>query len=93
MNDKGDGMCSVIENNIPNELMSFRHLGEVRNGIEQKMDKISNFWEGSLEIYKLTGTDKETELDIEIDVPELFENFMKEAFTQGILTIKEIAEE
>jgi hypothetical protein len=93
LNAKGNGMFSLIENNIPNELMSFRHLGEVKGGIEQPSDKMSNDWEGSLEIYELTGTEKETELDIEIDVPEGFENSIQSAFTKGILIIKELAEE
>jgi hypothetical protein len=92
LNSKGDGMFSLIENNIPNAVMSFRHLGEVKDGIAQSTDESSNNWKGSLEIYMLTGSEKDTELDVEIDVPEGFESYMERAFTRGILTIKDLAE-
>jgi hypothetical protein len=93
LNAKGNGMVSVIENNIPNEVMSFRHLGEIKAGVEQAKEKLSNDWEGSLEIYMLSGKEKNTELDIEIDVPDGFEIFMQGAFTKGIRIIKHLAED
>jgi hypothetical protein len=93
LNAKGNGMVSIIENNIPNELMSFRHIGEIKAGVEQAQDKLSNDWEGSLEIYMLSNQEKDTELDIEVDVPEEFEDFMEAAFIKGIRTIKELAED
>jgi len=30
----GDGMFAVIERKIPNEQMSFKHLGEIKNGVQ-----------------------------------------------------------
>jgi hypothetical protein len=93
LNAKGNGMVSIIENNIPNELMSFRHIGEIKAGIEQTREKSPYDWDGSLEIYMLSAKDKDTELDIEVDVPEEFENLMHAAFIKGIRIIKELAED
>lgn len=93
LNAKGNGMISVIENSIPNELMSFRHIGEIKAGVEQSGDDESSDWKGSLEIYMLSTKQKDTELDIEVDVPEEYENSMQAAFIKGIHKIKELAEE
>ena len=35
LSPKGDGMFSVIDKKIPNEQMTFRHLGEIKNGVEE----------------------------------------------------------
>ncbi|MEO6136086.1 MAG: SRPBCC domain-containing protein [Ginsengibacter sp.] len=43
---KGDGMFSIIEKKIPNQQMSFKHLGELKKGVEEKKD-----WTGAMENY------------------------------------------
>lgn len=34
---KGDGMFGIIQKKIPNVQMTFKHLGEVRNGIDGRI--------------------------------------------------------
>src|SRR5688500_16787006 len=44
----GEGMYSVIDKNIPNQFMSFRHIGVVKNGIEQPLDDETKKWTGAM---------------------------------------------
>ena len=34
---QGNGMVSMVEENRPNEYMSFKHLGELRDGVEDSV--------------------------------------------------------
>ncbi|MEO7044687.1 MAG: SRPBCC domain-containing protein [Ferruginibacter sp.] len=62
---KGNGMFSIIEKKIPNQQMTFKHLGELKNGVEDKKD-----WAGAMENYFLNETNGITELNIEMDINE-----------------------
>ena len=84
---KGDGMFSIIEKKIPNEQMSFKHLGELKNGIQEKKD-----WAGAMENYFLSETNGVTELTMEMDINEEFEKYFSETFPKAIELIKQIAE-
>jgi len=44
----GNGMFGIIENKVVNEQMTFRHLGEIKNGIE-----INKNWGNATESYFL----------------------------------------
>src|SRR6186997_2278666 len=58
----GNGMFSVIEKKIPNEQMIFKHLGEVKNGVEVPGD-----WAGAKEAYHLEEKNGTTQLDVQLD--------------------------
>src|SRR6187549_361027 len=47
------GMYSRIDRRVDNELMSFRHLGVIKDGKEQPSDKESKEWENAMETYRL----------------------------------------
>src|ERR1700741_5235174 len=51
LSPEGSGMYSIIETNRPNEMMAFKHLGEVKNFEEQPPNKETESWAGSKEIY------------------------------------------
>src|SRR5258705_11981452 len=44
----GNGMFSIIEKKVPNEQMVFKHLGEIKNGVEEPKD-----WGEAIESYHL----------------------------------------
>lgn len=91
----GDGMYSLIEKKIPNEFMSFKHLGEFKNKEEQAMSE----WAGSYENYRLEENDGITTLSVDIDVAGEGANlvsmvdFFNEAFPKALHIVKELAEE
>ncbi len=84
---KGDGMYSIIETKIPNQQMSFKHLGEIKNGVETTEN-----WAGAMENYFLTETDGVTELNMEMDTNQEFEKYFSETFPKAIALIKKISE-
>lgn len=87
IDDKGDGMFSIIEKKIPNQQMSFKHLGELKNGVEEKKD-----WTGAMENYFLSEKNGVTELTMEMDSNEEFEKYFSETFPKAIELIKQISE-
>jgi hypothetical protein len=54
---KGNGMVSMVAANRPNEFMSFKHLGVVKDGIED----MDNEWSGATENYTMNGKNVKTE--------------------------------
>ena len=87
LDGKGDGMFSIIEINIPNQQMSFKHLGEIKNGIETSVD-----WAGAMENYFLNESNGITELKMDMDMNEEFEKYFSDIFPKAIALIKQISE-
>ncbi len=86
------GMVSKIEVNRPNEFMSFLHLGEVKDGVEDtESDKVKG-WAGAHENYTLKEVDGGTELLVELDVNEEFKDYMVKTFPKAMEQVKELCE-
>lgn len=88
----GEGMFSTIARKVPNELMSFKHLGVVKGGMEQPADDESKKWSGAMETYTLKETDGITELKVEMDVTEDFESYFNETLPKALEKIKAMSE-
>src|SRR5687767_4926578 len=71
----GGGMYSQINKVIPNELMEIKHLGEMKDGQEQPSGPDTHSWYGAMENYHLTETNGVTELKVEMDTEENFEEY------------------
>lgn len=84
----GSGMYSTIAKKIPNEFMSFKHLGEVKEGKEQPQSE----WSGAMENYTLKETDGSTELIVEMDITEGFQDYFRETFPKALEKVKELSE-
>lgn len=84
---KGDGMHSIIESNLPFEQMSFKHLGEIRDGVETTSD-----WAGAMENYFLSESNGVTELKMDMEMSEEFEKYFIETFPKALALIKQISE-
>ena len=91
LNGKGDGMYSTIDKSIPEKFISFRHLGEIKDGVEQPVD-LSQHWSGALENYTLEETNGITDLRVDIDVLESHAEYFKSKFPAALLKLKELAE-
>jgi hypothetical protein len=84
----GSGIYSIIEKHIPNELMSFKHLGKVLDGQEQPMDEETEKWSGATEKYIVSEGENGSQLTVDIDVLDEHLEFMKEAFPRALEEIK-----
>lgn len=87
LDGNGNGMFSIIEKNIPNMQMTFKHLGEIKNGVETTSD-----WGGAIEDYQLSQVGEYTLLQVGLDMTEAFEQYFKETFPKALHIVKQIAE-
>jgi len=88
----GNGMHSIIARIIPNEFMSFRHIGMLINGEEQPMDEETSNWTGAMENYTLNEMEGATELIVDLDTTKDHQKFFKETFPKALDKVKELSE-
>lgn len=87
---KTGGMVSSIHDKKDNEFMSFKHMGEVSNGVE-KINEESE-WYGAMENYTLRDVDGKTELTVDIDLTEEMQDYFNEAWPKAMDKVKELSE-
>jgi len=94
LDGKGSGMISRVEENRHNEYMSFRHLGEIKNGVEDTTSKSAKQWADATESYTLTETPNGTNLtiDMEANMPTEFETYFLSTWPKALDKLKVIAE-
>lgn len=88
----GSGMVSKVAANKPNEFMSFKHLGEVKNGVEDTTSEKVKDWAGSTENYTLTETAGITELGIEMDITDEFKDMFMDMWPKALNLVKNLSE-
>ncbi|MEJ8818836.1 SRPBCC domain-containing protein [Lacibacter sp. H407] len=89
---KGDGMVSKIAVKKLNEYMSFQHLGEIMNGVEDTTSEKVKVWQGSQENYRLTANGEQTTLDVEMDITPDFKDYFLKTWPKAMEAIKQLAE-
>jgi uncharacterized protein YndB with AHSA1/START domain len=89
----GDGMVSTIESlNEPNEVV-FRHLGMIKNGVEDTESRDVKEWSGAEEKYFLRSIDENTtEVRAVTHINGEYEELMNNGFKQGFEILKKLAE-
>lgn len=92
LDPNGMGMVSMVHKKIPNEYMSFQHLGEVKNGVEDTNSEKVKAWAGAMENYILEELDGGTRLTIEMDIGKEFKDMFEKIWPQALGKIKELAE-
>lgn len=92
LDGNGQGMVSRIEEKIPNEYMSFEHLGMVKDGKEDTESPEVKKWSGSHENYSLKGANGATELTVDIDVVQEYADYFQQTFPKALNKVKELAE-
>ena len=89
---KGSGMVSKIDDSVPNEFMSFLHLGMVKDGVEDTTSDEVKGWAGAHENYILKEAQGKTELEVELDIDEKHKDYFVETFPKALQKVKELAE-
>jgi uncharacterized protein YndB with AHSA1/START domain len=92
LDGKGQGMVSFIDEKIPNEFMSFRHMGMVSNGVEEMDTEKTKGWAGALENYTLRPANGGTDLTIDIDITEDHQEYFNNTWPKALEKLKEISE-
>lgn len=87
-----DGMYSDVFYLIPNKLLIFKHIGNLKDLKELPLDAETEKWTGSFETYKLNEVDGITTVTAEIDCVAEYINYMKEKFPLALQELKKISE-
>jgi uncharacterized protein YndB with AHSA1/START domain len=92
LNEKEEGMVAEIADTKPNEYMSFRHLGMIKDGKEDTQSETVKAWVGATENYTLKNVDGKTELLVDMDITEDMKAYFSEAWPKALDKVKELAE-
>ena len=92
LSPNGGGMYSVVDKIIDNQLLVFRHIGELSNFEEQPINEQTKHWENAMEGYELIPTEAGTTLEVKVDTDEKYMDNMKRAFPLALQELKKIAE-
>lgn len=87
-----DGMYSDVFYLIPNKLIIFKHIGNLKDLKELPIDAEAERWTGSFETYKLNEVNGVTIVTAEIDCVPEYINYMEEKFPLALQELKKISE-
>ncbi len=91
---EGSGMYSDVIFFRENELVVFKHIGDVIDFKEQPLNDETKKWTGCFEIYRLMEINANTtEVEVEVDVTDAHIEFMKKKFPLGLEKLKELSEQ
>ncbi len=96
VDEKGEGMVSVVAENRPNEFMSIKHLGIKMKGVESFDSEEAKQWAGAMENYTLVNQDGKTQLHVSMsgaEIPKEFEDYFKNAWPKALDKLKELSEQ
>jgi len=89
---QGEGMSSIIAENKPFEFISIKHLGIIKDGVEDMQSPESKSWTPAFENYTFAERDGDTDLKVDMDVAPEFEEYMNNAWPKALARLKEICE-
>ena len=88
----GDGMTAVIAENRLHEHVSIRHLGEIRQGVEDTTSDKVREWAPAYENYTFSDTENGTRVTVHLDTIPEYESFMMETFPKALDSLKALCE-
>lgn len=94
VDEKGEkgGMVSRIAENIPNQFVSIQHYGLVKGDTEITDGPDVEKWANGFENYTFEENNGTTNLTVDIDITEDFEDYMNETYPKALERLKEICE-
>lgn len=92
-NGKKGGMVSEIAENIPNQLVSIRHIGMLDGDKEITSGPEIESWAGGLENYAFNEKDGITTVTIEIDIAEDFQDYFDTAWPKALQKLRQLVEQ
>jgi hypothetical protein len=89
----GSGMTAVIEDSKPSEFVSIKHVGVIRDGVEDTESEEARKWAPAYEEYRLSEVGNSTRVEVDLDVTPDFEQMMADTWPLALGKLKEITEE
>jgi uncharacterized protein YndB with AHSA1/START domain len=81
----------IAVSQYPNHI-GFKHLGQIKEGVEQAPDDATFEWRGATEEYKLSSTEGGTHLTATLDALESDLDFLNTAFPKSLELLKQLCE-
>jgi uncharacterized protein YndB with AHSA1/START domain len=91
-NGQTGGMISRIDENIPAQFVSIKHMGIIDGETEITSGPEVEEWAGMTENYTFTPTDSGTLLSVDMGSTDEYEDYFNETYPQALLILKEICE-
>jgi len=88
----GNGMVSEIAELRPLEFISIKHLGEIKDGVEDTESEAVRSWTPCFETYTFTPVGTATELTVDMDMTEAFEEYMTGVWPKALSQLKALCE-
>ncbi|MBL0160606.1 MAG: SRPBCC domain-containing protein [Bryobacterales bacterium] len=88
----GGGMVAVINESRPYEFLSIKHLGEIKDGVEDTQSEAVRVWAPAYENYTFSSDGAATELAVDMDVAPAWEEYMQEAWPKALAKLKALGE-
>jgi uncharacterized protein YndB with AHSA1/START domain len=88
----GHGMVSEIAELRPQEFISIKHLGEIKDGVEDTESEAVRSWTPCFETYTFTQAGTATELTVDMDMAESFEEYMTGVWPKALSQLKALCE-
>ena len=88
----GGGITSVIAENRPHEFISIKHLGYIKDGIEDTDSEAVRTWAPSFENYSFSDAGSSTTLEVDMDATPEFEDYLTKTWPKALSKLKEICQ-
>jgi len=88
----GEGMCAVIAAYRPHELIRIKHIGIVKDGVEDTTSEQVRSWAPAYETYRFAAVDGGTEVTIEQEVAPEHEHLMTDVWPRALAVLKALCE-
>jgi uncharacterized protein YndB with AHSA1/START domain len=88
----GGGLSSIIAENRPYEFISIKHLGQIKDGVEDTDSEEVRSWAPSFEDYSFSEVGSSTEVKVAIDVTPDVEEYMAKTWPKALAKLKAICE-
>jgi uncharacterized protein YndB with AHSA1/START domain len=88
----GGGLVSMVAENRPAQHMSFRHLGIVKDGVEDTASEAVQAWAGAEENYTLTEENGLTTVVVDMDISETEMEYFTKTWPLALARLKTLAE-
>ena len=87
-----NGMVSVIAENRLHEFISIKHVGVIKNGVEDTESDEAKKWAPAYENYTFKEENGKTTLSIDMDIEEEYEEMFTELWPNALERLKNLCE-
>lgn len=88
----GGGMSSVIDENRLYEFISIKHLGFVKDGVEDTESEAVRSWAPAFEKYWFVDSPDGTEIRVSLETADSWASFMDETWPKALGVLKSLCE-